>query len=99
VRALAQDHSAEAVNILVEIMTNPKAPLASRAAAANNILERAIGRSEFSAKVETISQTKEANFDALSEAERDVFLQLAAEISPSSRDYSGPTPMIQTRPR
>jgi HEAT repeat protein len=81
VRALAQEHSAEAVRILVEIMQNSKAPLASRAAAANNILDRAIGRPEFSGKIETTNQAN-FNLDRLSDGERLVFEQLCVQAAP-----------------
>jgi hypothetical protein len=81
VRALAQAHSAEVVKTLVEIMQNSKAPLAIRVAAANNILDRAVGRPEFSGKIET-SQTKELDFSRLNEAERAIFEQLVAQARP-----------------
>jgi hypothetical protein len=81
VRELAQKHSAEAIEVLVKIMQSEKAPLNTRAAAAGAILDRAVGRPEFSGKIET-THTKEANFDALTEAEHEVFLRLAEEISP-----------------
>jgi hypothetical protein len=62
-------------------MTNPKAPLASRAAAANNILDRAVGRPEFSGKIET-NQTKELDFSRLNDAERAIFERLCAQARP-----------------
>jgi hypothetical protein len=81
VRELAQKHSVEAIETLVEIMKNEKAPVNSRAAAAGAILDRAVGRPEFSGKIET-SQTKELDFGRLNDAERAIFEQLCAQARP-----------------
>ena len=69
VRALAQEHSAEAIELLVEIMRNKNAAVTSRTAAANAILDRAIGRPEFSGKIETCQVNAEPNFENLTETE------------------------------
>ena len=50
VRELARAHTATALNTLVEIVGNEKAPAAARVAAANSILDRGYGKPE--AKVE-----------------------------------------------
>ena len=50
VRELARAHTAKALNTLVEIVGNEKAPAAARVAAANSILDRGYGKPE--AKVE-----------------------------------------------
>ena len=50
VRELARAHTAAALNTLVEVIGNEKAPAAARVAAANSILDRGYGRPE--AKVE-----------------------------------------------
>jgi len=52
VRKLAMEFTGEAVELLAEIMRNVKAPLQARAAAANTLLDRAIGKPEVSAKIE-----------------------------------------------
>jgi hypothetical protein len=44
VQQLARQHSAEAIETLVAIMQNEKAPPAARAHAANSILDRGYGR-------------------------------------------------------
>lgn len=44
VRALAQSHAGEAVATLVKIANDGKAPAAARVAAANAILDRAVGK-------------------------------------------------------
>jgi hypothetical protein len=62
-------------------MQNEKAPLNTRAAAAGAILDRAIGRPEFSGKIET-SQTKEFNLDRLNETERAAFEKLCVQARP-----------------
>jgi len=46
VRDAARAHSVTAVNALVEIIENKKAPPAARVAAANSILDRGFGRPE-----------------------------------------------------
>src|SRR5262249_15923010 len=46
IRALAQQHSAEAIEVLVKLMRNEKAAPAARTAAAGQILDRAIGKAE-----------------------------------------------------
>src|SRR6266699_2425286 len=53
VRKLAMEFTGEAVELLANIMRNEKAPLAARAAAANSLLDRAIGKPEVSAKIES----------------------------------------------
>jgi Family of unknown function (DUF5681) len=50
VRELARAHTVTALNTLVEIVGNEKAPAAARVAAANSILDRGYGKPE--AKVE-----------------------------------------------
>jgi HEAT repeat protein len=54
IRALAQQHSAEAIQVLVKLMHSEKASPAARAAAAAHILDRAVGRPEasLSARIE-----------------------------------------------
>jgi hypothetical protein len=47
-------------------MQNEKAPLNTRAAAAGAILDRAVGRPEFSGKIETTNQAN-FNLDRLSD--------------------------------
>jgi hypothetical protein len=92
VRELAQKHSAEAIETLVKIMQNEKAPLNTRAAAAGAILDRAVGRPEFSGKIET-TQAKELDFDRLNETERAAFEQLCIQARPFLErltDDSGP---------
>ena len=46
IRSLAQQHSAEAIEVLVKVMRSDKTTPAARAAAASQILDRAIGRPE-----------------------------------------------------
>jgi hypothetical protein len=46
-------YTQEAVETLAAIMRTDKAPLMARAAAANSLLDRAIGKPEFSARVES----------------------------------------------
>ena len=55
VRALAQVHTAEGVEVLAQIMKNPKAPPAARVAAVKELFDRGYGRAESSvkAKIET----------------------------------------------
>jgi hypothetical protein len=52
VRALAMTFTAEAIETLAAIMRNVKAPPPARAAAANALLDRGVGKPEISAKVE-----------------------------------------------
>jgi Family of unknown function (DUF5681) len=52
VRALAMTFTAEAIETLAAIMRNVKAPPQARAAAANALLDRGVGKPEISAKVE-----------------------------------------------
>jgi len=61
----------EAVKTLAAIMRNEKAPLMARAAAANSLLDRAIGRPESAvhAKVETNQPTEEFDASQLTDAE------------------------------
>jgi hypothetical protein len=58
VRDLAMSFTTEAIETLASIMRNGKAPLQARAAAANALLDRAIGRPEISAKVENTTVEK-----------------------------------------
>src|SRR5262249_46038587 len=71
VKALAMTFTEEAVKTLAAIMRNEKAPLMARAAAANSILDRAIGRPEsaLSAKIETTQPTEEFDASQLTDAE------------------------------
>jgi len=51
VQALARSHTAEAIETLVGIANDPKAPAAARVAAANALLDRAWGRSQTSVTI------------------------------------------------
>src|SRR5262249_41268302 len=46
IRALAREHTKAALEALVEIVNNKKAPPAARVAAANSLLDRGYGRPE-----------------------------------------------------
>jgi hypothetical protein len=81
VRALAMTYTMEAVETLAAIMRDQKAPLTSRAVAANSLLDRAIGRPELSARVETVSP-KEPDFSRLDDSERALATELFARITP-----------------
>ncbi len=52
VKALAMTHTTEAIETLVAIMRDKKAAATSRGAAAAQLLDRAIGKPEVSAKIE-----------------------------------------------
>jgi hypothetical protein len=53
VKSLAMTYTQDAVETLTAIMRTDKAPLIARAAAANSLLDRAIGKPELSARVES----------------------------------------------
>jgi hypothetical protein len=82
IRTLAQQHSAEAIEVLVKLMCNEKASPSARAAAAAHILDRAVGRPEASvnAKVETTSGIADDFFERLSEADRMEFRRFKREF-------------------
>jgi hypothetical protein len=69
VKALAREHTSEALDTLAKIMLDPKAPHAARVSACRELLDRGYGRPESSvnAKVET---KREPDFNVLNEAER-----------------------------
>jgi hypothetical protein len=78
VRALAMTYTMEAVETLAAIMRDQKAPLTSRAVAANSLLDRP----ELSAKIETSQTPAEPDFSRLDHSERAVVLDLFAKITP-----------------
>jgi len=82
VRAQAMQHSAEAIEVLVKLMRNEKAPPAARAAAANAVLDRAVGKPESSlnAKIET-TETK-PDFSVLSPDELEIWHKGHAMLAP-----------------
>jgi HEAT repeat protein len=89
VRALAAEHSAEAIETLVAIMRDKSAASTSRAAAANSLLDRAIGKPELSAKIET-SQAKEPDFSRLTDEEFAKLEAHHAELTPIIEKLYGP---------
>lgn len=44
VRNLAREHTATAIETLIAVMTSTKSPAAARVAAANSLLDRAVGK-------------------------------------------------------
>lgn len=65
VKAMAQDYSADAVEVLAQIMSDPEAPPAARVAAADKLLDRAIGKSKQEVEVSTeVAYVDKAALDA-----------------------------------
>jgi hypothetical protein len=85
IRTLAQQHSAEAIEVLVKLMCNEKASPSARAAAAAHILDRAVGRPEasLSATVETRQAWGPDALDKLPAAERAELDRFAKEWGPA----------------
>jgi hypothetical protein len=79
VRELAQKHSAEAIEVLAKLMRNEKASPAARAAAASQILDRAVGRPESAVKIET---KREPDLNVLNAAERAEFDRILDMATP-----------------
>jgi hypothetical protein len=83
VRAAAMQYTSEAIETLATIMRNERAPLQARAAAANSLLDRAIGRPEISAKIEnTTTSTAGIDFDRLTPEELDALTAKMDELVP-----------------
>src|SRR6266699_2670038 len=71
VKALAMTHTTEAIETLVAIMRDKKAAATSRGAAAAQLLDRAIGKPEVSAKIENTTAEKGPAFDPTKLTEAD----------------------------
>jgi len=83
VRALAQQHSAEAIEVLVKLMRNEKASPAARTAAASQILDRAIGRPESSVDVNARirTETMRLDYSVLTQVEIELLNQIGPILS------------------
>ncbi len=73
VKVLAMEHTTEAIGVLVGIMRDKNAATSSRAAAANAILDRAIGKPELSARIENTQRSQEIDLSVLSPEEYAAF--------------------------
>ena len=82
IRVLARERTPEAINILTEIMRDPKAPPAARVAACRELLDRGYGRPESSlnAKIETHSE--QLDFSLLSPEERAAVTEFLDQVRP-----------------
>jgi uncharacterized protein DUF5681 len=82
VKALAREHTTEAVSLLAEIMRDPKSPQAARVSAARELLDRGHGRAESNAnvKLEATSTLPDDFFERLSEADREEFRRFEREF-------------------
>lgn len=80
VRALAQEHTTEAVGALVEIVSDREAPPAARVAAANALLDRGYGRAP---------QTVDVNVRSVSDFLESLSLGDAAPASAALQDGPG----------
>jgi hypothetical protein len=82
VRALAQQHGPDAIAALAEIALNPKAPTASRVAAAEALLDRGYGRPVQAVQAEVVTATVDAE-------------QLRASLAARIAALALPTPVTQ----
>lgn len=65
VRALAREHSVEAMETLVQVMRNPSSPTNARIAAADAILNRGYGRPETTVNVRRITSIADLSDEEL----------------------------------
>jgi len=87
IRSLARAHTAKALNVLVGIMNQSKAPHAARVAAANAVLDRAWGKP---------NQTIEATVSNVDPA-RVTDAELAAVVQADSSERVATTPIDPTQ--
>jgi hypothetical protein len=85
VKALAREHTSEALDTLAQIMRDHKAPQAARVSAARELLDRGHGRAESSinARVETKQAWGPDALDKLPAAERAELDRFAKEWGPA----------------
>ena len=70
IRVLARERTPEAINVLTEIMRDPKAPPAARVAACRELLDRGYGRPESSVNAKIETRSEELDFSLLTPEER-----------------------------
>src|SRR5215470_19019100 len=82
VKALAREHTAEALDTLAQIMRDHKAPQAARVSAARELLDRGYGRAESSVNAKIETPEKKPDFSVLSPEQREVWKRGHAMLAP-----------------
>jgi hypothetical protein len=76
------EHTTEAIEVLVKLMRNEKAPPAARAAAANAVLDRAVGRPESSLNAKIETPERKPDFSVLTPEELIIWKRGHAMMAP-----------------